>query len=103
MKDEARRATLRAYHKHIGGHPEVMKRLIVLMSCFTKGKCKKTVAKEEAVQEVKRERRDAALVAATLHELAAVPAQDAALLMALSNTGQEKICLFLLFWYFCWN
>ena len=69
----------------------MMKRLIVLKSCFTKGKRKKTVAKEEALREVKKERRGLALVAATLHELATVPAQDAALLMALSNTGQEEV------------
>ena len=87
MKDKARKATLRAHCEHIRGHPEVMKRLIVLKSRFTQGKNKKMAVKRGAIWEVKRERMDAALVASTLHEFAVVPAQDAASLMALNNTG----------------
>ena len=77
---------------YIVGHPDadVMKRLIILKSRFTTGKHKKTLTKEEAIWEVKKECRDTTLVAATLHELVTVPDQDAALLMALRHMGQEE-------------
>ncbi len=58
-----------------------MKLLQTLQSYFSRGKRKSTLAKEEAAMMVKKERRDTALVAATLADMGSKPLQEAALLL----------------------